>query len=71
MMCNLCDENNGIPPSCPDCGRLICFDFSASDDVVAQAYVTRSGDVLCWRCGIAADQADEDNMFSPGYDPYP
>lgn len=59
-MCYLCDENDGDMESCQDCGRLICFDLQSSDDVVAPAYVTSSGDLFCKPCGSAHDRAMEE-----------
>jgi len=57
-MCELCDNTpeNEPPPSCQDCGRLICFDIEADDDICARAYVTASGDLYCRRCGRRYDE---------------
>jgi hypothetical protein len=59
-MCKeLCDQSeDGVMPSCQDCGRLICFDEVTGDDVIRPAYVTMSGDLFCDRCGRAQDRAE-------------
>ena len=58
-MCDLCDGSDEMQ-SCPDCGRLICFEHHAEDDVCAPAYVTASGDLYCSTCGRRHDKAEED-----------
>lgn len=67
-MCSICDENNGEMAGCQDCGRLICFDVESSDDVVARAYVTASGDLFCARCGRAYDEAEEEEFEEDYYE---
>ena len=58
-MCKeLCDEHDEMQ-SCPDCGKLICFDTETGDDVIRPAYVTASGDLYCDRCGAEHDRAEE------------
>ncbi len=70
-MCQLCDESDdGSMQSCPDCGRLICFDAKGFDDIMAPAYVTASGDLYCSRCGCAHDRAEEEEE-EYDYDPIP
>lgn len=60
-MCKeLCENDDVGPQSCPDCGRLICFDTTGFDDIMAPAYVTESGDLFCDRCGRAHDRAEEE-----------
>ena len=58
-MCELCEELNGEPTSCQDCGCLICFDVEIGDDILRPAYVTASGDLYCDECGQKHDQEDE------------
>lgn len=56
-MCEYCESKDG-PLGCPECGRLICFDDDFSgDDVMAPAYVTESGDLMCRFCGRVQDRA--------------
>lgn len=61
-MCQeLCDTStDGSMASCPDCGRLICWDVECGDDVIQRAYVTASCDLYCEICGSAHDRAEED-----------
>lgn len=59
-MCDLCDENGGEYTSCQDCGRLICFDVEAADDIVRRAYFTQSGDLFCSHCGSQYDAEQEE-----------
>lgn len=60
-MCKeLCEQDEtGEMQSCPDCGKLICFDVKNGDDIIRPAYVTASADLLCDLCGMAADRAEE------------
>lgn len=58
-MCYLCDENDGAPQGCQDCGRLICFDVEAADDVMRRAFVTSSGDLYCDICGREHERSEE------------
>lgn len=58
-MCKLCNQNDGEMEGCQDCGRLICFDIKAEDDITAPAYVTASGDLFCRTCGLEYDRLDE------------
>jgi hypothetical protein len=67
-MCRLCKENDGIKQSCPDCGRLICFDTLAADGVCAPARVATSGDVYCKRCADQFDEEDADEFDDDDYD---
>lgn len=63
-MCKeLCEEYDG--QSCPDCGRLICFDTKHGDDIMRPAYVTESGDLYCDRCGKDHDRAEEEECYEP------
>lgn len=65
-MCKeLCDEEGGA--SCPDCGRMICFDTKNGDDIMRPAYVTSSADVYCDRCGSAHDRAEEEEYDEEAY----
>ena len=62
-MCKeLCDEYEEMQ-SCPDCGKLICFDTTCGDDIIRPAYVTLSGDLYCDRCGSAHDRAEEEEEY--------
>lgn len=71
-MCHMCEENDGEPIGCPDCGRMICFDFDRSNfDVQDRAYVTSYGDVFCTRCGVRYDiEENEDDEYDDGFDYY-
>jgi hypothetical protein len=62
IMCQLCDESPDGIVSCQDCGRLICFDTKAVDDICAPAYVTASGDLFCQPCGSRYDQEEEEEV---------
>jgi hypothetical protein len=66
-MCDWCDENNGEPIGCQNCGRMICWDNKAEDDVFSRPYVTASGDVYCVSCGARMDQEEEDAIEDEGY----
>lgn len=69
-MCELCEEaENGIE-YCQDCGVMICFDIKGGDDILAQAYVTASGDLFCIHCGRQYDE-DEEAEYEDDYYPYP
>lgn len=58
-MCKeLCEDEDGA--SCPDCGKLICFDVKFGDDIFRPAFVTSSGDLYCDRCGSAHERAEEE-----------
>jgi len=61
-MCKeLCDASkDGSIVSCQDCGRLICWDVMAGDDVLRPAYATASGDLFCDLCGPAHDRAEDE-----------
>lgn len=61
-MCELCRQNNGEMVSCQDCGKLICFHIKSTDDVIAPAYVTASGDLFCRLCGERVD-AEEERIY--------
>ncbi len=64
-MCKeLCDAD-GEMQSCQDCGRLICFDVNAGDDIIRPAWVTSSGDLFCDRCGSVHDRAEEEEFDEP------
>ena len=69
-LCELSDD--GEMQSCPDCGRLICWDVEGGgDDVICAAYVTSCGDLCCAKCGSKTDriiEAAEDEDFD--YDPH-
>jgi hypothetical protein len=54
----LCDDD-GVQ-SCPDCGKLICFDTKFGDDIMRPAFVTSSGDLYCDRCGKEHERAEEE-----------
>lgn len=74
-MCEWCDENNGEPIGCQDCGMMICLDHNRSDDVISQPYVTTEGDVYCLRCGSrnqrAIEEMEEIEAEEYGWDFYP
>lgn len=57
-MCEM-GSKEGEPTSCPDCGRLICFDFKGFDDVYSRAVVTSGGDVLCIPCCRRWEEEEE------------
>lgn len=59
-MCSLCEESPDGIVTCQDCGRIICFETKAVDDICAPAYVTASGDLFCRPCGSRYDQEEED-----------
>ncbi len=60
-MCKeLCENDEFGMQSCPDCGKLICFDTKSGDDIIRPAYVTSSGDLYCDRCGSRHDRAEEE-----------
>lgn len=46
------DDDEGY---CQDCGDFISF-------ADGSAYVTSSGDVYCWHCGIQADDEEQEMM---------
>ena len=65
-MCWMCDESeDGLEQSCQDCGRLICFDTKAEDDICAPAGASASGDLYCLSCARGHDEAEEEE-----YDEY-
>jgi hypothetical protein len=72
-MCQLCTENeHGNYEHCDDCGVLICFDADAGDDTLRPAYITNGADLLCDRCGRAADAVEADDAgagFAAGDEP--
>lgn len=60
-MCKeLCDQETGECQSCQDCGRLICWDHDAEDDVCARPGVTEEGDLYCSRCASRYDRMEQD-----------
>lgn len=70
-MCNMCDERNNGPAGCPECGRLICFDYKGcGDDVMGKAVVTSSGDVMCLRC-CERWEIEEERMMEEEASYYP
>lgn len=61
MCAELCESSeDGEMVSCQDCGLLICFDCRNGDDIIRPPWVTASGDLYCDRCGMAHDEAEED-----------
>jgi hypothetical protein len=66
-MCKLCDESEEMQ-SCPDCGKLICFDCNGGDDIIRPAYVTESADLYCDRCGREHDAAEDEEMDPEEFD---
>jgi hypothetical protein len=67
-MCEMCDSPEGMA-SCPECGRLICWDVEYVDDVIAPAAVSASGDLMCLPCAIRCDEEEEeweDEDYYPG-----
>ncbi len=61
-MCKeLCAEFEEMQ-SCPDCGKLICFDAGEVDDVIVRAAATSSGDLYCFRHAAEHDRAEEEAM---------
>jgi hypothetical protein len=59
MMCEMCDKNAGEPVGCPDCGRLVCFDFEGFDDITSRAVGNSHGDLSCIPCARRT-QAEDD-----------
>jgi hypothetical protein len=58
-MCELCNENHGETLYCPNCGRMICFDFPGSDiDVADCAVISNGGDIICHRCAIREEEKE-------------
>lgn len=74
-MCDWCEENNGEPDSCQNCGVLICWDIKGFDDVMSEPYVTNYGDVYCLRCGRQEqqeiDEQEEEEAEEYGWFDYP
>jgi hypothetical protein len=59
-MCFMCEENNGEPIGCQDCGVMICLDIEEGDDVLQPAGVTSSGDVYCLFHAMKNEEAAEE-----------
>jgi hypothetical protein len=59
LMCELCDtQPDGLNP-CHLCGKPICFDIDAEDDIFAPAMIDGSGNAVCKRCGLKTQLAEE------------
>ena len=67
-MCEMCET--GIA-SCPECGKLVCWDIEHEDDVMGPAAASASGDFMCLSCAIWHDRQmeraieDEDDYWEP------
>ncbi|MCA0455629.1 MAG: hypothetical protein LCI00_16760 [Chloroflexi bacterium] len=74
-MCNWCDENGGELTYCQNCGRELCWDFLALDDVTSPPSVTTTGDVYCLSCGKREqdeiDRVEEEEADEYGWNHYP
>ena len=57
-MCEMCREPGGMA-SCPNCGKLVCWDIEQGDDVIGPAAATMSGDFMCLDCAIRHDREAE------------
>lgn len=66
-VCYLCDESDQGYETCQDCGRMICFDDEHTDDICAPAYVTCTGDLFCWPCGLRHDRAQDEEEEGAGF----
>ena len=74
-MCEMCQENGNEPVGCQNCGKMICWDYTLdqSDDIMGTPFVTSSGDLYCYNCGIEMERAEEiqmeeDATYYPEYD---
>lgn len=76
-MCDLCDESSLGYVTCPDCGKMICFDSqntNCPDEVAALAVVTEFGDLLCVFCNRRDEEARaelERDEFAIWWEAYP
>lgn len=74
-------EPDGTPPGCPDCGCLLdtgscwfcgmeflIFGSDSYDDVINNASVTSSGDLMCARCASEAEREELENDNEWGED---
>lgn len=57
-MCDLCEQN----ASCERCGKLVCFDVMGEDDIIAPAAASMTGDLMCRKCAIDADEEETARM---------
>ena len=55
-MCQLCESNNNQFPTCSECGRLLCLDFTEQNQFQAKPVQLEDGSVLCMNdAGILDD----------------
>ena len=73
-MCKELCKSDDYEATCPDCGRMVCFDVVNGDDIMRPAFVTSEGDLYCDRCGKsherAIEVAEEEDCGEMDYDPY-
>lgn len=60
------------PPGCPECGKLLSWGHcwfcgvlflifgSGGDDIMADAAVTDSGDLMCFHCAVEMDRDEQE-----------
>jgi hypothetical protein len=65
-MCDLCKEReNDIPLTCMQCGSEICLDLQEDGPLLRRGFLTKAGDIFCYRCYRCADAngRDVDDAF--------